>query len=375
MRIRPLFVHIIILFYSFVPLFFPFSESAGSELPLPGHASARMQAESFASSTSIKPDLRPSLIDKEDRSARMKLRMVSSNEKKQESNNPQSPEPLPVSVSAKPDIAQPDPELKWQTLFPIFGAGAEKRGHKLPYAIGVTPGFYYGRRNIKVDNAKVSLAKLTIPADRLTNIKVKSREKNWSVRLDTWIFPFLSLYALGGYTRQYTDATIGVDLLDRIQNLRGARRKDFKVSVDLTGITYGGGITLVGGYKNFFTAFDSNYTISALKGDLVFGNRLSPDVKAHICSVRLGWRKQICDSHLNIWLGETYWDTTNTIKGRPDIPVLGKVGFSLKESTQKPWSTHIGTHLEITKTFQFMVDMGSNFSGLFCIAPAFIYRF
>ena len=94
-----------------------------------------------------------------------------------------------------------------------------------------------------------------------------------------------------------------------------------------------------------------------------------------LCSVRLGWRKQFRDSWLNLWVGETYWDTTNTIRGNPDIPVLGKVRFSLQESTQKPWSTHIGTHLEITKKFQFMVDMGSNFSGLFCITPAFIYRF
>ena len=120
MRIRPLFVHIIILFYSFVPLFFPFSESAGSEPPLPGHTSARMQAESFASSTSIKPDLRPSLIDKEDRSARIKLRMVSSNEKKQEADVPQRTEPLPVSVSAKSDIAQPDPEHEMANTFSHF---------------------------------------------------------------------------------------------------------------------------------------------------------------------------------------------------------------------------------------------------------------
>ncbi len=375
MRIRPSFVHIIILLYSFVPLFFPFPESAGSEPPLPVHASARMQAEALNRSISIKPDLRPSLFDNEESSTLMKWRMSSMNEKKQEADVPQTTEPLSVSVSAKPDIAQPDPELKWQTLFPFFGAGAEKRGHKLPYAIGVTPGFYYGRRHIKVDNAKVTLADFTIHADKLTKIKVKSREKNWSVRLDTWIFPFLSLYALGGYTRQYTDATIGVDLLDRIQNLRGARRKDFKVSVDLTGITYGGGITLVGGYKNFFAALDSNFTVSALQGDLVFGNRLSPAVRAHLGSLRFGWRKKLRGSWLNLWVGETYWDTTNTIKGRPDIPVLGKVGYSLQESTKKPWSTHIGTHLEITKTFQFMVDMGSNFSGLFCITPAFIYRF
>lgn len=372
MRIRPSFVHTIILLSFILFLFFPCSESSGNEPSQPDPASVRVQA---AQSYNLKPDLQPTLIDREDSSARVRLRMVSMNEKKQETNNPQSPEPLPGPVPAKIDIAQPSPEQNWQTLFPFFGAAAEKRGHKLPYAIGVTPGFYYGRRHIKVDNAKVALADFKIPADKLTKIKVKSREKNWSVRLDAWIFPFLSVYALGGYTRQYTDAAISVDLLDRMRNLRGAGRKIFKVSVDLTGITYGGGMTLVGGYKNYFAALDSNYTVSALRGDLVFGNRLSPAVRAQLCSVRLGWRKQFCDSWLNLWVGETYWDTTNTIKGRPDIPVLGKVGFSLQESTIKPWSTHIGTHLELTKTLQFMVDMGSNFSGLFCITPAFICRF
>ncbi len=375
MRIRQSFFYTIILPSFILLLFCPCSESAGSEPPKPNPTSAPVQAESPTSSLSIKPDLRPSLFDNEESTARIKWRMSSMNEKKQEADVPQTTEPLPVSVSAKPDIAQPDPEQKWQTLFPFFGAGAEKRGHKLPYAIGVTTGFYYGRRRIKVSDAKVALSNFTIPADKLTKIKVKSREKNWSVRLDAWIFPFLSVYALGGYTREYTDAAISVDLLDRVRKLRGASRKAFKVSVDLTGITYGGGMTLVGGYKNYFAAFDSNYTISALQGDLVFGNRLSPDVRAMLCSVRLGWRKQICNSWLNLWVGETYWDTTNTIRGNPDIPVLGKVGFSLKESTIKPWSTHIGTHLEITKTLQFMVDMGSNFSGLFCITPAFIYRF
>jgi len=375
MRIRSSFVHTIILLFFSLALFCSFAESSGSEPPKPNLTSVPVQAESPASSISIKPALRPSLFDNEESSARMKWRMSVMNEKKQEAGVPQTTEPLPGSVLIKADTVQPNPEQKWQTLFPIFGAGAEKRGHKLPYAIGVTPGFYYGRRHIKVDNAKVALSNFTIPADKLTKIKVKSREKNWSVRLDTWIFPFLSLYALGGYTREYTDAAISVDLLDRVRKLRGASRKPFKVSVDLTGITYGGGMTLVGGYKNYFAALDSNYTISALQGDLVFGNRLSPDVRALLCSLRLGWRKQICNSWLNLWVGETYWDTTNTIRGTPDIPVLGTVEFSLKEGTKKPWSTHIGTHLEITKTFQFMVDMGSNFSGLFCITPAFIWRF
>jgi hypothetical protein len=258
---------------------------------------------------------------------------------------------------------------------PFLGADAEKRGHKLPYSFGVSPGFYFGKRHIRVTDPKVYIAGRTIPADGLTKIKVKSREQNWSVRLDTWVFPFLSFYALCGYTRQHTDASIGVNLIDRIRSRRGGSSRYFKIPVDLTGITYGGGITLVGGYKKFFTAFDSNYTISALHGDLILGNEFSPDLRAVLCSIRLGWREKIRKSSLNFWIGETYWDTTNKITGNPYIPVVGRVGFSLTESTKRPWSTHIGTHLEITQTFQFMVDMGTNFRGLFAVTPAFMFRF
>ena len=305
------------------------------------------------------------------------VRLLASNTSANEAdtNDPHKPIPTLNAVTDTVAAHQPSSHDRWPYFLPIWGVDAEKRGHKLPYSIGVTPGFYSGRRHIKVTDANVYIAGRTISAAGLTKIKVRSRELNWSVRLDTWVFPFLSLYALCGYTRQYTDASIGVNPIDRIRSWRGANSKYFRISVDLTGITYGGGITLVGGYKKFFTAFDSNYTVSALHGDLIFGNKLSPDVKALLCSLRLGWREKVGRCYLNLWIGETYWDTTNKITGNPDIPVVGKVGFSLTESTKRPWSTHIGTHIEITKKFQFMVDMGTNFRGLFCITPAFIVRF
>jgi hypothetical protein len=321
----------------------------------------------------VKPDLH--LLRDDENAQITRLLASSTNENAVDTNDPHKTPPSLNDVSTAVAAPQSSSHDRWPYFLPVWGVDAEKRGHKLPHSIGVTPGFYSGKRHIAVDDPKVYIAGRTIPADRLTRIKVKSKELNWSVRLDAWIFPFLSLYALCGYTRQYTDASIGVNLIDRFRRRRGANSKYFRLSVDLTGTTYGGGITLVGGYKKFFTALDSNYTISALQGDLIFGNKFSPDVRAQLCSIRFGWREKIGESHLNFWIGETYWDTTNEITGNPDIPVVGKVGFSLTESTERPWSTHIGTHLEITQTFQFMVDMGTNFRGLFCIAPAFIYRF
>ena len=269
-----------------------------------------------------------------------------------------------------------NPTHKWQTVLPILGEEAEAKGHTLPLAFGLMPGFYFGKRHISVSNAQVTIARMTIPADRLTDIRVKSRERNWSMRLDAWLFPFLNIYGLCGYTKQDTDAAVGVTPIDNLLKLLGKKPKDIDIAVHLTGVTYGFGFTLVGGYKNFFATYDSNYTISALRGDLPFDNTLSPDVKALLNSIRLGWRKQLAgDRVLNLWVGTTYWDTTNAIKGTPHVPVIGTVKFRLREKTSQPWSTHIGTNVELSKSFQLVVDMGSNFSGLFAIAPTLMYRF
>ena len=348
--------------------------ATGEESLLSAGLSAKGETESKKYGL-IQPDLRLLKYGGKESSQIMRLLASSTNENESDINDQRKPSTPLSAVSTTVAAQQPSSHDRWPYFLPIWGVDAEKRGHKLPYSIGVTPGFYFGQRHIKVTDPEVYIAGRTISADRLARIKVTSRELNWSVRLDTWVFPFLSLYALCGYTRQFTDASIGVNLIDRIRNRRGAGSRYFRLSVDLTGITYGGGITLVGGYKKFFTAFDSNYTVSALHGDLIFGNKLSPDVKALLCSIRLGWREQIGKSHLSLWIGETYWDTTNRIASNPEIPVVGKVGFSLTESTKRPWSTHIGTHLEITQTFQFMVDMGTIFRGLFSVTPAFMFRF
>jgi hypothetical protein len=348
--------------------------AAGKDSLLSAGASAKGESEPPKLNL-IQPDFHLLQHDGKESSQIMRLLASSTNENEADTNDPQKPIPQRNAVSTLAAAHQPSSHDRWPYFLPIWGVDAEKRGHKLPYSIGVTPGFYYGKRHIKVTDANVYIAGRTISAAGLTKIKVRSKEQNWSVRLDTWVFPFLSFYALCGYTRQQTDASIGVNLIDRIRSRRGANSRYFKIPVDLTGITYGGGITLVGGYKKYFTAFDSNYTISALHGDLILGNKFSPDVKALLCSLRLGWREKIGASRLNLWIGETYWDTTNKITGNPYIPVVGKVGFSLTESTKRPWSTHIGTHIEITKTVQFMVDMGTNFRGLFSVTPAFMFRF
>ena len=120
---------------------------------------------------------------------------------------------------------------------------------------------------------------------------------------------------------------------------------------------------------------DTNYTISDLTGDLGDYNSLDEQVDALLVSARIGWRETIGTMKLNLWIGETYWGISQTIKGEVDVPLLGNVDFTVKESPEKSFSSHIGTHIEITKSFNFLCDVGSNFSDMFSVTPAFMYRF
>ncbi len=285
------------------------------------------------------------------------------------------PEPA-VDAPAAGGSGRPNPPHKWQTVLPILGEEAEAQGHTLPRAFGLMPGFYHGRRHIGVSDTRVTLKGMTFAADRLTDIKVKSRELNWALRLDAWLFPFLNLYGLIGYTREDAYAGVALTPLNRLRAVVGRRPADLiDLHMKLTGVTYGAGFTLVGGYKHFFASYDSNYTISALRGDLPFDNTLSPDVKALLNSVRIGWRSRIAGCNVASWLGGTYWDTTNTIKGAPRVPLIGTVKFRLREKTRDPWSAHIGATVEMSEAFQLVLDVGSNLSGLFAIAPTLMFRF
>ena len=352
----------------------PLTVSAENEPVLSNHA-AIIEDKLLQENGVIKPDARLPLFDETETSDPLQRRLSSLIAQNAENSDAHRQAAAPDAAADKAGNGQVSARHKWQTVLPVLGEEAEAKGHTLPLAFGVMPSFYSGRRHISVSDAQVSIKGRTIAVDGLTDIKVKSRELNWALRLDAWLFPFMNIYGLFGYTREDADASVGLTPYDRLRKRFGRHPKDFDIHIDLTGVTYGVGYTLVGGYKKFFASYDWNYTISALRGNIPLGNSLSPDVKAMLNSVRLGWRAQAADCKINFWIGETYWDTTNTIKGDPRVPVLGTVKFRVREKTSKPWSTHIGTNVELSPSIQLVLDMGSNFSGLFAIAPTLMYRF
>jgi hypothetical protein len=306
--------------------------------------------------------------------------------------------PLQDSSLTGTNASQPEPEAqRWSSFFPIWGEEARKRGYELPFPFGISSSFFYAQRDVRVDSIDVDVNHFSLDVEKFAAVDVRSTEWNWSMRFDTWVFPFLNLYLLGGYTRQHTAVKISVqksDLIPGAASILSPRSTghssaatmtgqdfapkniDVDIDLDLDGYTIGGGATLVGGYKQYFAVLDTNYTFTDLEGDFKKrGYPFDQQVLALLVSARVGFRSTIGPTRLSSWIGGTYWGVAQTIDGTINVPNLGTVDFTVKESPESSFSMHIGTHVEVSQSFNLLFDMGSNFSDLFSVTPVIMYRF
>ena len=282
---------------------------------------------------------------------------------------------LNVDVKTKEENEKPpDDNQRWTSFLPIWAEAAKKRGHELPLPCGISANFFYANRDIDVDSVDVDIRNLSLNLDRFATAKVKSEEMNWAMRFDAWVLPFMSLYLVGGYTRQHSDVAIDINTL-RGPSLPGLIPNQVGIDLDVDGTTYGGGVTFAVGSKTYFFVLDTNYTISDLEGDLGRRNTFDQQVDALLVSPRLGWRGRIGNIQSNIWIGGTYWGISQTVDGQVQIPLLGRVDFEVDESPADPFSYHFGTHIEFTKNLNFVCDIGSNFSDMFSVTPSLMFRF
>jgi hypothetical protein len=267
-----------------------------------------------------------------------------------------------------------DDNQRWSSFLPIFAEAAKKRGHELPLPCGVSASFFFANRDIDVDRADVDIRNASLAIDRFASIRVKSEEINWSMRFDAWILPFMNLYLVGGYSKQQSEVGIDINTVSG-PSRRGLIPNHVGIDLDVDGTTYGGGVTFAVGAKTYFFVLDTNYTISDLEGDLIRSNTFDQQVDALLVSPRLGWRGTINSIQSSIWIGGTYWGISQTVDGQVQLPLLGRVDFEVDESPSDPFSYHLGTHIAFTKYFNFVCDIGSNFSDMFSVTPSLMFRF
>lgn len=284
------------------------------------------------------------------------------------------------------------------STFPIWGDEARARGYSIPLPFGVNLSYMNMRQNVDVESIALtglSFAGRPIPDD-LFNIGVgdtRERSETENLRLDMWVFPFLNFYGILGHTKGSSVSQISVDAdpsqygrfdPNRIiaqavhAGYESGALQDLDFTLKFEGTTYGAGMTLAGGYENWFALLDTNYTQTSF--DILDGK-----ISALTVSPRVGYRFELPGvsgpSHLSLWVGTMYQDVEQEFKGNLSdlgLPaalnsVVENGRFDVKQHLSSPWNMLVGAQYEITKNFNVLTEFGFNERNSFFIAGE--YRF
>lgn len=240
-------------------------------------------------------------------------------------------------------------------------------GYELPLPFGVSAIYNYLSRDIEVTDVRVGVnGAAPDSVSQFANFNARGDVSGVLVKADAWIFPFLDVYLLLGYIHNITDVNVQVTV-PRPGPLPGNRQFNISTKVVLDGFVGGGGVTLAGGYRQFFVMADVNYT----QTELGFDDRF----RALIASARAGWNGKVGSIPLRLWVGGAYWDTKNTAASTVDVPDVGVVRFEADQGPKNPWNVVVGISSALHRHFEFFAEYGFSPGDLTFFAGGLTARF
>lgn len=252
-------------------------------------------------------------------------------------------------------------------MFPLMADEALKAGYELPLPFGfgvVLTGL--DNRAIDVSDVRIGPAGSPQSVSDYVDLGSSSRVFNANLKFDTWLLPFLNVYAIAGYV--YNDSTTRLSVtIPRPGAIPGEIQSEKEVQTKLEGLIGGGGFTLAGGWREFFMVADVSY----VQTDLGFDD----DFTALISSIRAGWTGELGGIPLQIWGGVGNWDTAATAKGHVDIEGVGRLVFEADQAPHTPWIYDIGSNMQLSDRVQLFLDVGFDFEGAYVVVIGPTYRF
>ena len=268
--------------------------------------------------------------------------------------------------SAAGSIAAATDEARWPHPLPFLADQAIKRGYELPLPFGLSAVYYYIERDVDVSNVRVGLNDAPLrDVSQFVNLGSRSHTSVAALRFDAWLLPFLNVYALVGSVTNNT-TTKGTVTVPRLV-LPGSLTFDVSGKSHLDGFVGGAGLTLVGGYRQFFVLGDVNYT----QTDIGFDDRF----KALVGTVRVGWNGKILDAPVRLWLGGMYWGTEGTVSASVTVPNVGKVSFEALQAPTHPLNATIGGSVTLFRHWDLFVEYGTNAKDVQTFATGVTFRF
>jgi len=166
--------------------------------------------------------------------------------------------------------------------------------------------------------------------------RVNNNADTYTVRVDSWLLPFLNVYGILGTVEGEVDVTVGAPFAHELV-------------VPYDGLVYGGGAVLAVGYKNIFLLNNFSFTIT----DLDRGG----SVNTWIWAPTLGFNK----GKLSLWTGPTYQNTDRKESGSFDVTFLGQplgVDYDIQLTEENNWNYSVGGRWDFDENWALILEGG-----------------
>jgi hypothetical protein len=266
------------------------------------------------------------------------------------------------------------PQPHWSGL-PIWGVEAEARGYQIPYPFGIGITAYSARQPVSIQDLQLGRNGPPVSVKNFLQINtVDTSQQNVAAKFDVLVFPFLDVYAIGGYT---TGTTKGLILVPGGSILGIIEPRELQLNASFSGPTYGGGATLQGGGKVSdwhdliaIGVVDWNRTQTRL----TFENEtLVADTKplTNVFSARVGLHGTVGDSSgAAAWVGAMHQSIQEEVAGGVANTDLQ---FTIIQSAAKPWNALLGGLFEFGKDGYVLLEGGLGTRR--SILASAVYRF
>ncbi len=255
---------------------------------------------------------------------------------------------------------------------PLFGKGIKKsnRKNRVPLPFGAGAGMFYYNQGFFTDSLLLTSVSPvtgdTIHARPDTLIQdTRGHELRVTVKPNVWIFPFLNVYGVAGYSSGIIVPNLTVPGIT--VDFPGLGEVPIDTTIEITdnilisGPVYGFGATFAMGFKQFFVIADYRYSVTVpneIDAKMVY-NRFAPKV-----GIRIRPSKALL---MEFWGGTMYFSNAQTIYGKMKVSdfstTLAQVLGDDAEyrGTIKPihkWNLLAGGVITLRNRQRFMVEAG-----------------
>lgn len=268
----------------------------------------------------------------------------------------------------------------WNYSLPFMAQAVIDEGYDLPLPYGVGVTYANVTQDMFLNGLQVGINGADKePFDFVSFDNAQAKNDTLQLKFDTWLFPFMNVFALLGKIDGEAPLDVILDGNESLEHLGidcsapgptpplCNRLQDQEVTLSIvapfSGNTYGLGMTLAGGWSNWFVAIPVALTYADMDGTQTDGTALSVTPRFGR-AFNLG-RK----GNLSIFAGGNYLEADLTVDGQVSTPDgLLTIDYTVEQQNADRWNTLLGFNWDFNKH----ISLAAEYNGFTGSREAFI---